>query len=433
MDRSGNSVAFFESFVKSEIFVSKEIFWIKICLSSKKVFVSFVNFEQTIFGLLTRIFWELFSELHLPVHSNVFMKDIFFEKKVFFPNLLLSVGGIFSCFLWKFSGRNARSFFMSEGLFMENKLFEKKIFKIYGFWAICFWDLAWSFNRDAKTSHRALVLGDFFEKKHLFWKKFKLQKFFRTASEKFQLDFSNILQRFQRNFFPEKTLLFKKSCLFPVNAEIFSEYSVETFWQDVQNCFSIVQRSMIPGKNCFFENVDFFAHSDLEQILYESFVATFRQLTQNSNPSVHRNILNKKYSPFDQNHFSCLRTFTDAYLNIQRKVFCQFCQYGIQRIQRNDWMKFLSYKELKLFYHFWTLNEKSLEFLPENFVTVVKIVLACPGYDFLQFFCKNCAIFFYRFCVLIDSASISAKISWPRFAKLHSTCQRIFSRKNNWC
>ena len=83
VDRSGHSVAFFKSFVKSKIFVSKEVFWIKICLSSINVFVSFLNIEQTTFGLLTRSFLERFSELQLLVHSNVFMKDIFFEKWFF--------------------------------------------------------------------------------------------------------------------------------------------------------------------------------------------------------------------------------------------------------------------------------------------------------------------------------------------------------------
>ena len=150
----------------------------------------------------------------------------------------------------------------------------------------------------------------------LFWgetfvlKKVKSQKLFRTANEKFRPKFSNIFRRFRRKFFTEKSFLFKKSCLLPVNAEIFSEYLLETFWQDVENCFSIVQRSMIPGKSCFFENIDFFSISNLEHFLYESFVATFRQLRQNSNPKVHRNILNKKYSLFDQNHFLL---FTDFY------------------------------------------------------------------------------------------------------------------------
>ena len=106
-----------------------------------------------------------------------------------------------------------------------------------------------------------------------------------------------------------------------------------------------------------------------------------------------------------------LRTLTDAIWNIQRKLFCQFCQYGIQRIQRIDWMKFFSYKELELFYHFWTLNEKSVEFLPENFVTVVENVLACPGYVFLLFFLWKLCKFFMSFCILIDSASFSAGFS----------------------
>ena len=95
----------------------------------------------------------------------------------------------------------------------------------------------------------------------------------------------------------------------------------------------------------------------------------------------------------DANFFRLL-TLTDAILNIQRKLFFQFCQYGFQGIQRNDWMKFLSYKELELFYHFWTLNKKSLEFLSENFVTFAGIVLACPGYVFPFFLWKLCKFYF---------------------------------------
>ena len=132
-----------------------------------------------------------------------------------------------------------------------------------------------------------------FEEKHFFWTEVYIQYFFGIASEKFRPDFLNIFRLFQRKFFTEKTFLFKKSCLFPVIAEISSEYLVETFCQDVQNCISIVQRSMIPGKNCFFEIVDFFSNSNLEHISFESFAATFRQLRDHYNPSVHRNILNK--------------------------------------------------------------------------------------------------------------------------------------------
>ena len=102
----------------------------------------------------------------------------------------------------------------------------------------------------------------------------------------------------------------------------------------------------------------------------------------------------KMFSFWSKPIFSRLRILTDAFLNIQRKLFCQFCQYGIQRIHRNDWMKFLSNKELELFYRFRTLNEKSPQLLPENIVTVVEIVLRCPGYVFrLNNFFEKCAIF----------------------------------------
>ena len=40
---------------------------------------------------------------------------------------------------------------------------------------IYFWDLAWSFNRDAKTSH--FVLGNTLEQKHFFWKSLTTELF----------------------------------------------------------------------------------------------------------------------------------------------------------------------------------------------------------------------------------------------------------------
>ena len=52
---------------------------------------------------------------------------------------------------------------------------------------------------------------------------------------------------------------------------------------------------------------------------------------------------------------------------------------------------------------------------------------------FSRFFCEKCANFICPFCILIDSASFSAEFSQAGLAKLHSRCQRIFSRKNNWC
>ena len=131
-------------------------------------------------------------------------------------------------------------------------------------------------------------------------------------------------------------------------------------------------------------------------------------------------------------YFSRLRTLTDAFLNIQRKQFCPFCQNGIQRIQRNDRNKLLSYKELELFYHFRSLNEKSPQLLPENFVTVVKIVLKWSGYVFRLIFSMEKCAFLCLFRILVDLASFLADFCSAGFAKLHSMCQTISSRKNFW-
>ena len=200
---------------------------------------------------------------------------------------------------------------------------------------------------------------------------------------------------FSEEVFYGNNISFQKSCLSPVSAEISSGFLVETFWQDVQNCISIVQKSMITEKKLLLEKVDFFQiwtwikcflkvlrqHRQLREIAIQVSTETFWR----------KNVLFLT----DTKLFR-LRTLTDAILNIQRKLFCQLCQYGIQRIQRNDWMKFLSYKQLELFYHFWTLNEKPLDFLPENFVRVVENALACPGYVsllLLFFLWKLCKVY----------------------------------------
>ena len=61
----------------------KATFRIKIDLPKKKFFLSFLDFEQNLFGPLTRNFCALFSQLQLRVHSNVFIKNIFFKKSIF--------------------------------------------------------------------------------------------------------------------------------------------------------------------------------------------------------------------------------------------------------------------------------------------------------------------------------------------------------------
>ena len=55
-------------------------------------------------------------------------------------------------------------------------------------------------------------------------------------------------------------------------------------------------------------------------------------------------------------------------------------------------------QRIRIVLHFRTLNEKSPQLLPENFVTVVKIVLKWPGCVFrLIYYFQNCANFFVLF------------------------------------
>ena len=81
--------------------MSKATFRIKIYLLMKKFFVSFLDFEQNLFGLLTWSFWAWFSELQLRVHGNVLIKNYFFGKCEFFSKPLSVLCGFFSIFLAK--------------------------------------------------------------------------------------------------------------------------------------------------------------------------------------------------------------------------------------------------------------------------------------------------------------------------------------------
>ena len=111
---------------KSNFLFPKKYFELKYVFQAKKVFVSFLNFEQTIFGLSTRSVWERFSELQLLVHSNVFMKNIFFENRVFFHTLLLILGGTFPGFWLNFTAELTKVHFICpKEQLMEKKLIEK--------------------------------------------------------------------------------------------------------------------------------------------------------------------------------------------------------------------------------------------------------------------------------------------------------------------
>ena len=196
----------FKNFVNFEFFVFKETFWIKIYLLNKKFFVSFLDFEQNLFGLLTQSFRARFPDLQLRVHSNVFLKNNVCEKKDFFLHLSLFLSGIFPYFRRTFYGRVDKSaFYMSRGQLMENKLFEQ--IELTSFIRILS-DLLLRFGKKLqqkcqKKSH--YMLGEHFEQNHLFWKKSTITDFFQTASEKFSAGFfKKIFRCFQRKLFTEK-------------------------------------------------------------------------------------------------------------------------------------------------------------------------------------------------------------------------------------
>ena len=118
-------MAIFESSVQFQTFVFKATFRIKIYLPNKKFFLSLLDFEQNLFGLLTRDFCAIFSQLQLRVHSNVFIKNIFFKKGIFSKS-----SSVFTRSFFMFWSKNLRQCwqkctFYVRRTFLGKKLFEK--------------------------------------------------------------------------------------------------------------------------------------------------------------------------------------------------------------------------------------------------------------------------------------------------------------------
>ena len=221
-----------------------------------------------------RIFWAQFSELQLRVRKNVFTKNIFLEKKVFFTNLLLFFSVFYSC-LWRkiYGSAGNKAFFMSRGKFMENELFEpKNLLDFYAFWAICFCDLAGSFNRDARTSH--YMLAELLSKT-IYLEKCIITEVFSDCERKvFGQIFLKNFRCFQRKLFTEKTILLKNHVFFGFMQKVFPHNWWKRFRKMFKTAFQIVQRSMIPEKKLLLDKVVFFQ----VRIWRKCFSAVLRQL-----------------------------------------------------------------------------------------------------------------------------------------------------------
>ena len=87
------------------------------------------------------------------------------------------------------------------------------------------------------------MLGEPFENKHLFWKKFNFRKFFWTVREKYFVGLLKTFASFPEDNFHEKYhFLWKNNVLFVFMRKL-CVFLVETFWQKGQNCISGVPRN----------------------------------------------------------------------------------------------------------------------------------------------------------------------------------------------
>ena len=159
-------------------------FRIKIYLPNKKFFISFLDFEQNLFELLTRSFCALFSQLQLRVHSNVFIKNIFF-KKIFFEKFFRFYAEFFHVLVRKFTTELTKVHFLCPKITSwKKKHFEKN--KTY----LTFTDLTELFLRFGMKLQQSYQIFTFCARRFFWAKTFVLKKrliteLFRTASENF--------------------------------------------------------------------------------------------------------------------------------------------------------------------------------------------------------------------------------------------------------
>ena len=160
--------------------------------------------------------------------------------------------------------------------------------------------MPWSFNRGAKTSQ--FVLGDFFEEKHLFWKKFNFRTFFGLRAKSFLPDFLKKTSDVSRGKISRLEKSFQKNhVLLGLCRSVFRKIGRNVLVRCSKLHFNCPEEHDSWKKTAYRKS--FFTKMDIEQTFCESFAATFRQLWENCNLSVHRNILKEKCSLFVRNLF----------------------------------------------------------------------------------------------------------------------------------
>ena len=177
----------------------------------------------------------------------------------------------------------------------------------------------------------------------------------------------------------------------------------------------------------------FFSFSDLEQIFFESFAETFRQLRENCNLSVHRNILKEKCFLFWQIFFFSFRDFERSIFELSDKIILSILSKTAINVSRGTicWKLLVSKT--------WNCSTSSglwmkifLNSCRKILPQLSKLYLCVLTTFTSKFFSWKLWKFFCPFWILIASASFLTEFSSAGFLKLHSTCQNIFSRKNFW-
>ena len=178
----------------------------------------------------------------------------------------------------------------------------------------------------------------------------------------------------------------------------FSYFWYKVSGKTIKTAFQVSRGTWFMKKNekMLSRKLDLFQLRTLSKFLYEVFRNLFGKSLKLAFYVTTKTFWRDNFSLF-------LKTFFFLFFGFWPRSFRAFRpkqkQKWIQCIQANEVMKNNSFIKLEMFYDFRILNEKSFDFLLENFGTVVRSVLAFRGKKFFFNIWQRFLVFFVLWTV----------------------------------
>ena len=200
-----------------------------------------------------------------------------------------------------------------------------KFHKVYGFRAI-FFETLQKISAELPKLH-IMCWGNLLKKNSCF-EQILNPELFPDYERKFFDRVFEKLPTFPEEIFHGTNISLEKSCRFRLHAAVSPWYLVKTFWQYVQNCISVVQRSMIPEKQLLLEKVDFFHIRNWSEFFSKALRKLFFSSVKGAIYMFRESFWRKNvlFFEFFRYLFFSFRDFDrDTFGTFRQKKTCQFC------------------------------------------------------------------------------------------------------------